>query len=136
MTALNAASAVATALQTAGKGTLGSTIFIGLEAPSDSLVPISCIFVVGTGGPPPDDFLGDTSKRGIKHHRVQVLVRGARNDFQAGAAAALGALEALNLATVSGVLKCGVEQSEPAFLGLNDQEQPRWTINVMLDAMW
>lgn len=136
MTALNAASAVATAMQAAGLGTVGVDIFIGQERPSGDGFPVAAYFVLSTGGPPPDDFLGDSQRRGVKHHRVQVIVRGVPGDLSAGLSAAISAHAALHHATVTGAIRCAAQQSEPVFIGTNDQEQLRWSINLVVDAVW
>lgn len=134
MTLPNAASLVATRLQAASMGTLGTDIFIGAEQPSISTgVPAAAIFCVATGGPAQDDFCGD-APHGINTQRVQVVVRGAAEDPETVFTKARNVWDALHLCTITNVLRCATQQSGPVDMGKNDQEQPRWSINLELWA--
>lgn len=132
MTLPDAATLVATRLQAASMGTMGTDIFVGTEEPDGTAgIPAAAIFCVPTGGPAQDDFCG-SAPHGINMQRVQVVVRGAREAPATAAQKARDVWDALHLCTITNVLRCATQQSAPVDMGKNDQEQPRWSINLEL----
>lgn len=120
---------VATTLNTAAVAVLGTSLFACPELPQSDRIPAQCIFVIPSGGPPNDDFLGD-APHGINHSRVQVVVRAAPFDMQSGETLARNVWDALHHATINGWMECKCSQGFPVYFGLNDQQQPRWSVNL------
>jgi hypothetical protein len=128
---------IATMLQTAAVGTLGTSIFYGPESPKGTGIPHLCNFVVCYGGPPPVPYLGGED---FREFSVQVLTRGNPAAFSAGLSRARSTWVALQRGTIpagqitEGYVARGalVRESDPVYLGKDDQERPRWVSNVRL----
>lgn len=116
---------VGSALQTAGVGTLGSTIFLS-RAPAS---PDALVTIYETGAGYPLYTQGSTSGAALIVANIQVVARAAREDYQAARTKitdATTALEALNDSTISGIRILRVEQvGTPTPLGLDDNDRPR-----------
>jgi hypothetical protein len=119
---------VATKLQTAGVGTLGSSIFVGPIRGVSAAVPIAAVFIVGTGGPRAERTLGRTTE--IRRPTVQVMIRAA--DHAAGLTKARAVRAALHNATISGYGDVEALQPDPIYVGLDSQEHELFSINFML----
>lgn len=129
----NAQLDVATRLAAAGLGTVGVNIFAVAELPQSSTIPAKAIFVQVYGGREPDDYLGQAPS-GLRYPLVQVCVRAAPFDVETAQSASRAAWDALHRCTMSGYLSCRCLQSAPTYLGLNDLQQPRFSINLELMA--
>jgi hypothetical protein len=116
---------IGSALQTAGVGTLGSTIFLS-RAPAS---PDALVTIYETGAGYPLYTQGSTSGAALIVANIQVVARAAREDYQAARTKitdATTALEALNDSTISGIRILRVEQvGTPTPLGLDDNDRPR-----------
>jgi len=119
---------VATKLQTAGVGALGSSIWVGPIRPASSSVPVASVFVTGTGGPRPQRTLGRITE--IRRPTVQVMVRAA--DHDAGLTKAKAVHAALHNSTIAGYGDVEALQPEPIYVGLDSQEHELFSINFML----
>lgn len=128
MTQPVAESDVATALQSAGCGTVGTSILAGPERPVSQGVPVEVIFCSQRAGGPPIM----TFKATIYVLRVRVIIRAAPGDYVAGTARAAAALVALHRRIISGYIGCIVLQSAPEYNGANDTGQLRWSFDVEL----
>jgi hypothetical protein len=117
--------AVGTALQSAGIGTLGSSIFLSRSPAS----PDAVVTVYETGAGYPLYTQGSTSGAALIVANIQVVARASREDYQAARtkiANVTAALEALSNSTISGILILRVEQvGTPSPLGLDDNDRPR-----------
>lgn len=112
----------------------GTNVFRGAPRKPGNGVPRKAIFCLASGGPRPEQYTqgaGTTSE--IRYTSVQVYVRGDVNDFATGQTLARDTRDAVHKATVSGYVNVEVNESEPTFLGVDDQECPRWSLNV---TMW
>jgi hypothetical protein len=122
---------IATKLQTAGVGTVGTNIFRGgLRVPS-SLIPHAALFVLpqGGGGPEP---LVDGGARDYTRPTVQVLIRGNVGTFLTTQTTAESVLNALHKSTISGYFQVLARTPQPLYLGLDDTEHPMFSVNVEL----
>lgn len=116
---------VATLLQSAGVGTLGTTLFVGTlpEAPD------AAVAVLATGGAGPQYTISGTA---YSVERAQVVVRATSyNAAQTTAAAAYSACLAWRNGVQNGTryLSFTVLQN-PFLLGLDDIMRPRFVFNV------
>lgn len=117
--------AVGTALQSAAVGTLGTSLYLSRMPAS----PDAAVTVYETGAGYPLYVQGSTSGAALIVANIQVVARGAREDYQAARtkiAAVTAALEALSESTISGIRILRVEQvGTPSPLGLDDNDRPR-----------
>jgi hypothetical protein len=117
--------AIGTALQSAGVGTLGSTIFLSRMPAS----PDVAVTAYETGAGYPLYTQGNTSGASLIVANIQVVARDAREDYQAARtkiADVTAALEAVSNSTISGIVILRVEQvGTPSPLGLDDNDRPR-----------
>lgn len=127
---------IGSALQTAGVGTLGSTIFLSRSPAS----PDAVVTIYETGAGYPLYTQGNTSGAALIVANIQVVARATREDYQAARSKitdAIAALEALSNSTISGIVILRVEQvGTPSPLGLDDNDRPRvaMTFTVTYDA--
>jgi hypothetical protein len=133
MTVVNVALDIAQFLEAQGLGTVDTDIFVGPSEPYGTGVPGVCIFVTPTGGPAPDDFVGQAAT-GIRHLRVQVMVRGAPGKFADANTVAQGVRDALHLQMVPDYMKVTLAQ-EPFLLPSDDTRAYRWAVNFICDRV-
>jgi len=107
--------------------TLGTNLFQGPMRAVSSVIPHRAIFVLTVGGPSPFDKFSGTP---IQRHNVQVMLRGNVDAFSVAQADAKACRDALHLATIAGYLRCAAIQ--PAYLGLDDNEHPLFSLNLTL----
>ena len=119
---------VATRLQTAGVGTVGTDIFRGPERVPATGVPDVAVFVLASGGAPASPYLGTATD----WHEValQLLVRGAVNAYETARTKALAVRAALHRCTLSGYTLCMVRESEPLYLGRDHEGRHEFALNV------
>jgi len=114
-----------------GALTYGTNLFPGPMRPSgEGSIPHECVFVISTGGLAPQQFVGMSTS--IKYHGAQVMIRGDRKDFQGGLALARSCYDAAHKAPLSGYIDCLVVESDPSYLGEDDDGHPLWSINLIL----
>lgn len=122
---------VATRLQAAGVGTVGTNIFRGgLRIPS-ATIPHAAIFVLPTGGGGPDPLI-NAGATDYSRPTVQLLVRGNVGTYITTQTTAQSALTALHKSTISGFFQVLARTPEPLYLGLDDTEHPMFSVNVEL----
>jgi hypothetical protein len=114
-----------TVLQSAGVGTLGSTIFLS-RSPS---TPDACVTLYETGAGYPIYTQGSTSGARLTVANIQTVARAGREDYQAARTKISGivsAFEAVADSTVLSVNLLRIEQvGTPTPLGLDDNDRPR-----------
>ena len=117
--------AVGTVLQTAGVGTLGSTIFLS-RSPS---TPDACVTIYETGAGFPVYTQGSSGSARLVVSNIQVVARGVREDYQGARSkisAVITAMEAINETTASGIRLLRAERlGSIAPLGFDDNDRPR-----------
>ena len=116
--------AVGTVLQTAGVGTLGTSIFLSRSPET----PDACVTVHETGAGYPV-YTHGTSGSALLVENIQVVARAGREDYVAARAkitAVITAMEAINNTVASGVTLLRAEQlNRPQPLGYDDNDRPR-----------
>lgn len=116
-----------------GTLTLGTDLFSGPErayVPKGN-VPAECVFCIASGGPPPRLFLqGGSSWDG--RYVVQVIVRSGQEDYAGGLSLAKSIIDTLHLATITNWYHVEVIHSGEHYLGKNENDLHRWSINFSL----
>jgi len=110
---------------------LGTNLFPGPKRAAGDGIPEAAIFVLETGGYPPDDTFGTTLPG--RTATVQVYIRGPQgaDAYSSARATARAAWKSLHKASISGYVSIRCMQSEPVYLGPNETDQHVFTINVL-----
>jgi hypothetical protein len=123
--------AAVVALLSGGNGlTAGTNLFSCAELPPDATVPHKAVFAVEYGGPAPAPLLGVS--KDVRSIYVQVLVRGEPDDVDVTRTLAFAVWVSLQRAAPNGYIDCLCNQSAPTYLGKDDTEHPRFSINLQL----
>jgi hypothetical protein len=122
---------IATRLQTAGVGTVGTDIFRGgIRIPSSN-IPHAAIFVLPSGGGGPDPLI-NAGATDFTRPTVQMLIRGNVGAYITTQTTAQAALDAVHKSTISGYFQVLARTPQPLYLGLDDTEHPTFSVNVEL----
>lgn len=121
---------VATFLQTAGHGTLGTNIFIGPPRDPSTVVPNKCVFVIATGGAAPQPYL-EISGDAFRQADLQIFIRGNVGEFAAGETYTKAIFESVQFPSLSGFIDCRPTNSYPLWIGFDPLDHPRWTVNMV-----
>lgn len=117
-----------------GSLTLGTNLFEGPPryhtTPESSHIPDECVFVMETGGPAAEAFLGSTSYED-RQNGVQIRVRSAGEDYSGGRTLARAVRDALHHAAVSGYADVSVRASSPDYLGVTEKGHHEWSVSVL-----
>ena len=118
---------IATILQTAGVGTIGTDLFVSGQ-PAD---PNACVTVIDTGGFPPE------SNYRYDYPTVQVLIRGVKNTYITTYAVAESVKTTLNgyanTEVDSEVTMVGVwAMGDIMALGTDERERPLFSVNFRM----
>ena len=133
MTYLDPAAAAAALAATGSFGTVGTDIFKGREIPSDVKIPVKCIFFFASGGPPPQGYINGRASA-FTQSDVQIIVRGVVDSEKATRDIARALIEHFVENVPTGFIHAFVFESEPNDIGMNDAKQPRFTVNLRLQA--
>jgi hypothetical protein len=113
---------------------LGTSLFVGpvrsagTTAGGTKPVPGLAVFVIASGGPPPQPVMGQD--RSNYRARVQVRVRSARLSFQAGETLARAVLHELHCARPAGYVLIKASTSEPLAEAGDASDLHEWTVPV------
>lgn len=122
----DAATDVANYIAAAGLGlTLGTNLFVADEIAA-GVAP--AVYVRPSGGPAPEDYFGDAQS--FLRLQVSVLVRGEREKKPESATLARSVASALHQAPIAGYVDVQLRESQPVFLGTDDNDAPGWAIGV------
>ena len=121
---------VANYLSSAGIGlTLGANLFEGPIRPVSNSVPAQSVFVSApTGGFAPERTLGRTTE--LRRPVVQVRVRSPA--WEDGQSLAQAVFETLENADIPGYLDVVMAQSQPMFIGEDENGNYHWSMDVEL----
>ena len=120
---------IATKLQTAGVGTVGTNIFRGGMRPPSGVIPHAAVFVLPTGGVGPAPLL-DAGASDFFRSVVQVMVRGEVGSYITTYNTAQSCLAALQKSTIAGYFQILARNPQPLYLGLDATEHPLFSINI------
>lgn len=112
--------------------TANANTFSGPEQPPSTYIPNAAVFVTCYGGAYPITLLNNTQD--IRAFDVQVLVRGNVDALDTTRTLAWGIWTALQrkLAPSTGYIDILCKQSAPIYMGQDDTEHVRFSVNVSL----
>lgn len=120
--------AIGSVLQTAGVGTLGTTVFLS-RSPS---TPDACVTVYETGAGYPIYTQGSSGSARLSVTNIQVIARAGREDYESArskATAVVAALEAINETTAATIRLLRAERvGAVSSLGFDDNDRPRVSV--------
>ncbi len=106
-------------------------LLVGPVRPIEALMDALAVFVLQSGGDPPMPYMG-TSGESWHETRVQVTVRGPLKMFQRGEALARALHRRAHLNTPPGYTFSLVLESDPVFIGIDENGFSRHVFNVRL----
>jgi len=105
----------------------GTNLFHGPESPPvGSLIPQNAVFIIATGGPAAQPYLGISQD--YREVFVQVTVRDKTHSQ--GLATARACYAALHRASLSGYVSVLAQQAEPVYNGMSNLGHHVWTLNL------
>lgn len=107
----------------------GGNLMVGPERAVEGVAPQLAVFVLQSGGPPPETYLGQGGDAWVVT-RVQVKVRSRVDAFQAGEALARALWLKAHAATVAGYVSCMAVEADPLYLGINDHGYHLHAFNI------
>lgn len=123
--------AAVVALLSGGNGlTAGTNLFACAELPPDATVPHKAVFAAEYGGTSPMPLLG--VGKDVRAFYVQVLVRGEPDTEDVTRTLAFAVWNSLQKTAPNGYIDCMCNQSGPVYLGKDDTEHPKFSINLQL----
>lgn len=117
---------IISALVAAGIGVANTSIFVGPVR--DDVVRGYSVWVLPTGGMPPEPDIAGPSGADLRRRRVQVRVRGAINEHATAYAKAEAVFEALHKRQPAGYVSWLCD--EPVYISLDQSDRSDWSINV------
>lgn len=108
--------------------TTPGNLFVGPVRPGPNGL---AVFVLASGGPPPDDQVGMTTAR--YYGQAQVRVRSVPEEYQDGAQLARDCHDVCHQAVVTGYHDVRCLESTPNYLGQDDDKRHEWSFTV---EMW
>lgn len=135
MTAAKPTTDVRTHLNTqVGALTAGTNLFDGSSHAVGTGVPAKAVFVLASGGPGAEAYIGSPEER--RWPNVQCVVRSDAEDFAGGEALARLVRDTLHHQTITrtggGSYDGRVMQDEPIYMGPNEARQHEWSVNTEL----
>jgi hypothetical protein len=126
---------VANFLAGSGLGlTLGTNLFVGSIRPASSSgpsMPPQAVFVISTPGPAPLTFKG-AGQGSLSMGMIQVRLRSQPNDFLTAQTLSRQIRDTLHRATIAGYVYVVARQSEPQYLGQDQQGNEEFSLNFDL----
>lgn len=109
-------------------GTDGNLVVGPVRAVGEGVTPQLSVFVLQGGGVAPSPYMGQGESWHLS--RVQVTVRSALGLFGQGEALARALHAKAHLATVAGLTFIHAGESDPVYLGSDDEGAHRWAFNL------
>jgi len=113
--------------------TLGTNLFQGKErAQRDGVIPHEAVFVLAAGGPRPEAYLLGGAGPELRYPGVQLITRSNPREFATGQTLARSVRDAVHHAPISGYTDAAVAETEPLYLGEDEDGRHRWSSNLEL----
>jgi len=122
---MNPALDIANYLENQGIGTVGANIFVSPVRPVSQYVPVNSIFVLETGGYPPQRVHSNRSE--LRYPSIQIIVRW--NDFANGYTKAQAIYDVLRAPHIPGYWDVLPDQSGSIYLGQDENSNYLWSLN-------
>jgi hypothetical protein len=122
------ANALAAAIGTLTKGT---NLFTGKVRAPGANIPDEAVFVLATGGPPTQDYGGQTAAE-THFSGVQIRTRSNPNEFEAGQALARLVHRTLHHTPPTGYLEATSASTEPLAIAEDESAHHHWSSNFQL----
>jgi len=114
----------------------GTNLFSGPERANKVGVPSNSVFVRNSGGMPATPYFANSPQGDDRQSSLQVIVRSNPNDYGGGSIFARDVFALIQRAAVSGpssnYIYCLCRQSDPVYVGQNDQALHQFSINVLM----
>lgn len=110
----------------------GGNLLVGPVRPQEGVVPQVAVFVLQTGGAMPLPYLGQ--RESFHASRVQVTVRASVDAFLQGEGLARALHARAHLADLAGAIYCKALESEPVYLGSDENDAHRFVFNLEVGA--
>lgn len=125
---------VATALASAvGALTLGTNCFASKVRPPGDGIPSKCVFCWASGGPAPDAYIDGGGGANHYYPQVRIRVRSDVNDFSGGVTFSQTIRDAAHELDVSGYYDARIQESEPIYIGEDDEGHHEWSMTLELN---
>lgn len=95
-------------------------------------VPSAAIFVLASGGPPVEPYIGGASAGSTYQARVQVRVRMNPGDNENATLVARTVRDKLHKGVISGYASSLAQNAEPLYLGQDKAGSHEWSVNFIL----
>ena len=128
---------IATLIGTAiAQFTLGTNVVHGPVRPARDF-PARAAFCFPSGGPAPDAILNDAQTK-IRNAAVIIRIRESKNNtdpgaFESGLSLARSVRDTIHYAALTGYIDVRVNESEPIYLGEDEDGHPEFQLNVSLN---
>lgn len=112
---------------------LRQNMFTGPVKPAGEKIPARAVFLLATGGGPPQAFHSDGHE--LIEPTVQVRIRaGKREGYEDGLSLARAIREALQFVPVTGYANVKTTEPQPNYLGKDGDGLHEWSVNVTMTA--
>jgi hypothetical protein len=106
----------------------GANLFVGTMKPPSTHIPVKSAWILPSGGPAPEHVFGHAYN--IRQPTVQILVRGGA--YKESRDFAQSIYNALNGASPTGLWPILPMQSEPVWVGPDENNNFIWSINLLV----
>ena len=112
--------------------TTGTNLFNSkLRAVGDG-IPVEAVFCMASGGPPPEAYLQGGVGDEARFSAVSCFIRSENRDFSGGQDLARTVRDALHHQDISGYHDVRASETEPIYVGEDDDGNHNWTANFEL----
>lgn len=108
--------------------TYGTNLFDGPVRPPSAYVPAACVFVMTSGGPPPQEYNGCPDAN-LNPNATQVWVRYNVDDYANGKILADAVYASMRKATPTSTIGAKALQSAPFYIGPDKDGHHEWSLN-------
>lgn len=112
--------------------TLATNLFMGPERANKVGVPSQAVFVRNAGGLPAMPYFNNSPNGDDRQSSIQIIARSNPNDYGGGSTFARDVFTLVQRASISPYVYVLCRQSDPIYVGQNDQALHQFSINVLM----